>query len=254
MKRNFFDIKKRGAKISKISPFSQIETIIPIKDGYQIEVEANDAYKKIRENLHLYSNIKIESILNKIDWYPDKKKLKKYEVDFNSEPFKFKKSGLELEGKYIFCLMPSKSLEDPILFCCSINETKVKHTFLSSGKPVLVAGMLVFKDNQLVEINNHSGHYKPTDNDFLEIIKEFKKINPSLATYTSYSTEIPISYSIELNDNNIRLTKADIEIEPYDNSGDYNNPQELIIKEKNIVNRLFLTLKPKQIEIYEIVI
>lgn len=66
----------------------------------------------------------------------------------------------------------------------------LNHSFLANGKKVLAAGSLHFCHGTLVGISNNSGHYRPTDDEMLAVIKAlYEASNGSLKYYRSYVTD-----------------------------------------------------------------
>lgn len=61
-----------------------------------------------------------------------------------------------------------------------------KHSWLSKGEDVLAAGELKFRNGNLVEINNASGHYLPTIEECSNFLRMFKKagVDVNKATLT----------------------------------------------------------------------
>lgn len=89
--------------------------------------------------------------------------------------------GKVLEGTYNFCLTCE---EKPRLIC---SKTK-HHSYLANGKRVLGVGTLLFDGGKLLEITNHSGHYKPSNNEMIDIIKVLYKLSDeTLVSYKSFS-------------------------------------------------------------------
>lgn len=69
-----------------------------------------------------------------------------------------------------------------------IISTDLHHSSLSNGKKVLASGSLIFKDGCIVAITNNSGHYCPTDDEMLDVIKALYVANSTLKTYISFCT------------------------------------------------------------------
>lgn len=71
------------------------------------------------------------------------------------------------------------------------------HSSLADGKKVLASGSLFFKDDDLYKISNHSGHYCPTDEEMLDVIKAlYVASNGTLKEYYSYCTVEPLVYPV----------------------------------------------------------
>jgi hypothetical protein len=103
-----------------------------------------------------------------------------YRVQLDKNPMCFP-DGNVLHGKYNFCLTCEES---PRLLCSQNHH----HSFLANGKKVLGMGTLTFDEGQLIEITNNSGHYKPTNEQMLDVIKALHyESESSLKTYVSYS-------------------------------------------------------------------
>ncbi len=90
-----------------------------------------------------------------------------------------------MEGEYNFCLTAEQS---PRLLC----SKSLHHSFLANGKKVFGIGTLTFENGRLFKISNHSGHYKPTNNEMMQVIKAlYKASDEDLKIYTSYSNNQP---------------------------------------------------------------
>ncbi len=71
------------------------------------------------------------------------------------------------------------------------------HSSLANGKKVLASGSLFFSDGNLYKITNHSGHYRPTDEEMLGVIKAlYVASNGSLKKYQSYSSQRALIYPV----------------------------------------------------------
>ncbi|WP_147279845.1 hypothetical protein [Legionella worsleiensis] len=78
-----------------------------------------------------------------------------------------------------------------------INES-LHHSAMANGKKVLASGSLVFKCGDLVTITNHSGHYRPSDDEMLDVIKALHNASRgTLLEYQSYCTAEPLIYSVK---------------------------------------------------------
>jgi hypothetical protein len=95
-----------------------------------------------------------------------------------------------LDGEYNFVLTCE---ENPILLCSEY----LHHSYLSNGKKVLGVGTLSFDQGQLKIITNDSGHYRPTDEELLPIIKAFYTAsNGTLFKYKSFCNSVVSIYPV----------------------------------------------------------
>lgn len=103
-----------------------------------------------------------------------------FQVIMNQKPMCFP-NGEILNGLYNFCLTCE---ENPRLLCSPTHH----HSFLSNGKKVLGIGTLTFEQGQLLEISNHSGHYRPSNDQMIDTIKALHyESEDELKVYVSYS-------------------------------------------------------------------
>lgn len=114
-----------------------------------------------------------------------------YHVDCSSTHlFKNVEANL-LNGSYNFVLLCD---DEPILVC----DPSLHHSYLANGKKVFATGSLTFDHGKLLEITNNSGHYTPTDEEMLAVIKAlYKASGGTLKRYVSYCTITPKIYSVE---------------------------------------------------------
>jgi hypothetical protein len=61
-------------------------------------------------------------------------------------------------------------------------ERHIKHTSFLSGNEVLAAGMIKIKNNQIVEISNDSGHYRPSHKDIALIVNHLDMLGIDIST------------------------------------------------------------------------
>ena len=103
----------------------------------------------------------------------------------------FANEGEQIEdGEYQFVLTCE---EYPRL----LYSDSLHHSALSNGKKVLAAGSLIFSDGYLEKITNNSGHYRPTDDEMLDVIKALHTATDGkLIRYKSYCTKIPLEYAV----------------------------------------------------------
>ncbi|MDR1560905.1 MAG: hypothetical protein LBS23_00940 [Holosporaceae bacterium] len=75
-----------------------------------------------------------------------------------------------------------------------------KHIGLSGGKPVIFAGEIEFGEGQVLQINNHSGHFKPNHAQFEEFVNLLKKIKvlPNDATIAPSCPGMPTRFSAKV--------------------------------------------------------
>lgn len=96
--------------------------------------------------------------------------LEKHQLDIVDGLFKHHHTGEVVEfdditQEYIFALTLDKKL-----IVAKGNE-HIRHSSLTSGKPVLGAGALKIKAGKLIYIDAESGHYQPTPRDLLQTIQ-----------------------------------------------------------------------------------
>lgn len=65
--------------------------------------------------------------------------------------------GRPLSGSGIFVL----SRDGQLIFTALATVGRVHHSSLAQGRAVAAAGELTLVDGRIMEINNHSGHYRP---------------------------------------------------------------------------------------------
>ena len=79
-----------------------------------------------------------------------------------------------------------------------IVSESMHHSAMANGKKVLASGSLIFKDGYLTKITNHSGHYRPKDDEMLDVIKAlYTASNGTLYEYYSFCTSDPLLYSVK---------------------------------------------------------
>ncbi|MBL7480193.1 hypothetical protein [Legionella bononiensis] len=116
----------------------------------------------------------------------------KYVLQYSEEDYIFfADEGEQIEdGEYQFVLTCE---EDPRL----LYSDTLHHSALSNGKKVLAAGSLIFSDGYLEKITNNSGHYRPTDDEMLDVIKAlYTATDGKLIRYKSYCTKMPLEYAV----------------------------------------------------------
>ncbi|MCL9685645.1 hypothetical protein [Legionella maioricensis] len=120
-----------------------------------------------------------------------------------------------LDGEYNFVLTCE---EAPRILC----DKTLHHSYLANGKKVLACGTLVFKEGALIEMTNNSGHYKPTDEEMLAVIKAlYVASGKTLLNYISYCTVKPEIYSVaDLESSNDFATAVSLEERVVGNIGD----------------------------------
>lgn len=97
----------------------------------------------------------------------------------------------ECDDEYNFVL----TCDDPPRLL--IDKT-LNHSFLANGKKVLAAGGLIFRQGQLVGITNNSGHYRPTDEQMLAVIKALYLASDNrLSYYKSYVSKPAKTYVVQ---------------------------------------------------------
>ena len=52
---------------------------------------------------------------------------------------------------------------------------RIKHSSFLGGKPAAAAGYMRIVNGELREINNHSGHYQPTREDFEQVLTQLEQ-------------------------------------------------------------------------------
>ncbi|WP_133134434.1 hypothetical protein [Legionella wadsworthii] len=96
-----------------------------------------------------------------------------------------------LDGSYNFALLCE---DEPFLLC----DRTLHHSYLANGKKVFATGSLTFDQGKLVEITNNSGHYMPTDEETLAVIKAlYRASGGTLKRYVSYCANVPKIYLVE---------------------------------------------------------
>lgn len=97
----------------------------------------------------------------------------------------------EFDDEYNFVL----TCEDPPRL---LIDKALNHSFLANGKKVLAAGGLMFNQGQLIGITNNSGHYRPTDEQMLAVIKALYLASDNrLRSYKSYVTMPTKTYVVQ---------------------------------------------------------
>ncbi|MBJ15555.1 MAG: hypothetical protein CMF38_02820 [Legionellaceae bacterium] len=100
-------------------------------------------------------------------------------------------NGEVLNGQYNFCMTAEKH---PRLIC----DVGLHHSYLVNGKKVLAAGELLFKQGQLLEITNSSGHYRLSNEEMLPFVAAMYELSAqTLLSYVSYSDTVPNVFSVE---------------------------------------------------------
>ncbi|MDI9819427.1 MULTISPECIES: hypothetical protein [unclassified Legionella] len=125
--------------------------------------------------------------------YIDKEKQKEYVINLYEDEgdIFFSDSKNEwLDGEYLFVLTCE---ENPKLLC----DKTMHHSFMANGKKVLAAGSLLFENGVLQEVTNDSGHYRPTDEEMLPVIKAlYSASNGTLRSYKSYCSDKPLIFPV----------------------------------------------------------
>lgn len=173
--------EEESSKITKINNYPRVifqncvmSTLISLKPDFKIErkrmrfFEVNDPQK----NKYLSPEQQAECC-----------------VSMDDSSFSFPNGDI-LEGQYNFCLTAELL---PRLLCSKTEH----HSFLANGKKVLGVGTLDFDNGRLFKISNHSGHYKPTNDEMMQVIKALSKASDGdLKVYTSYSKPTPEIFSV----------------------------------------------------------
>lgn len=95
-----------------------------------------------------------------------------------------------LDGAYHFIL----TCEDQPRIICS---PTLHHSYEANGKKVFASGSLVFENGVLIKITNNSGHYRPTDEEMLPVIKAlYLASGKTLKVYESFCQSEPLSYPV----------------------------------------------------------
>ncbi|QRN02695.1 hypothetical protein GH742_01740 [Legionella sp. MW5194] len=77
-------------------------------------------------------------------------------------------------------------------------DKKMNHSFLANGKKVLAAGSLIFSQGLLIGLTNNSGHYRPTDEQMLAVIKALHSASDQhLRYYRSYVSDPAKTYAVQ---------------------------------------------------------
>ncbi|MDX1837818.1 hypothetical protein DIZ81_09075 [Legionella taurinensis] len=77
-------------------------------------------------------------------------------------------------------------------------DKKLNHSFLANGKKVLAAGSLIFSQGILIGLTNNSGHYRPTDEQMLAVIKALHSASDyHLRYYRSYVSDPAKTYAVQ---------------------------------------------------------
>lgn len=122
-------------------------------------------YEDIGPNLTQEERQKILS--NNIELLSEQEKVMKYATALQLDG-SITQNGKKLEdGEYMFVLDTKKQL-----FAAKKIRGKVHHSTLSSGQPVLSAGMMKVANGQISKVYGYSGHYKPLEENMVAI-KEF---------------------------------------------------------------------------------
>lgn len=122
--------------------------------------------------------------------YLSKEMQAQYAIKISEEGyFEDAKQGI-LNGEYNFVLTCE---EEPQLLC----DRDLHHSSLANGKKALAVGTLRFDNGMLVVVTNNSGHYRPTDEEMLNVIKILYKISQgALYIYKSYCSSPYCSYPV----------------------------------------------------------
>ena len=108
------------------------------------------------------------------------------------EGFVNDREGILKKGEYNFILTCE---ENPRLIYA---DTSIHHSALANGKKVLASGCLFFDSGDLIAISNNSGHYCPTDDEMLGIIKAlYRASSGTLVSYYSYCSDPSSLYLVK---------------------------------------------------------
>jgi hypothetical protein len=106
------------------------------------------------------------------DLYIKSEDLKTYELTVINGRF-YHHDGRLAEARGIYVLSP-----DEKLYFKNLDTDKGRtffHSYFLRGSRVLCAGWMIFKDGNLVLINNNSGHYAPTAKNFFLLLRFLAK-------------------------------------------------------------------------------
>ncbi|KTD63583.1 hypothetical protein Lsan_1016 [Legionella santicrucis] len=170
------EIKKR--KINKYPSVTfhgyEMDTLISLKSDFKIE----------RKNMRFFEHSEPQK--NK---YLTSEKQGECCVTIEDSFFSFPNGDIP-EGMYNFCL----TAELPPQLLCS---KTLHHSYLANGKKVFGVGTLEFENGRLFKMSNHSGHYKPTNNEMVKVIKAlYKASDEDLKVFTSYSKPTPETFAV----------------------------------------------------------
>lgn len=161
----------------------EIKSRISIKDEFKVERKAMRLLAKD----------------NPLNVYFRLEKQEQYSIEYCEEDDVFIDAQGDIleDNEYNFILTCEKN---PKLICGQFH-----HSYMANGKKVLASGTLLFEGGALVRITNNSGHYRPTDNEMLDVIKALYKLTGgTLTSYESYSTKehliYPVSELVTVND------------------------------------------------------
>jgi hypothetical protein len=149
------------------------------KEGKQIE-PSPDAAEKGREAIRLINEYRASKgepplIYNK---YPEDSTPKLKPLGEAKQEKISLKNGLIVDEKGIIYSSPGNEVQDFVVTKDSKLHIGYKHQHLSEGnEPVLAAGGIKIKNGQIVSVDNNTGHYRPTEQEFKGYQYLFDKMN-----------------------------------------------------------------------------
>ncbi len=160
-----FTTQVLAARHSTLIQFKQLYRVIPVKDEHQQKDQEASLYYLSKQELD-----KLEVTIIDGKFYDYAHQLISHG---DSLPRMTKRFVMNEKGQIYVEQLP---WEWPL---CN----RIKHSSFLGGQPVAAAGFMYIVNGELREINNFSGHYQPSREDFDQVIDQLDKQGIGMGTY-----------------------------------------------------------------------
>lgn len=161
-----------------------------IGDAFSAPIELKKAYhlerrcqRLLQKNPHL---VAVSAALQSSQHYFSSAQKSQAMLMLNDDRFVFcKNTYLSPHGKYLYIV----DLDGNMIVS---NQQGIHHSYLANGEAVKAAGEVIFDCGKMVEIDNFSGHYKPTLIEMLDFLNALsKRLDPRAElTFRDYSYQV----------------------------------------------------------------